>query len=144
ILKLNALEAVISEYAYSARDPREPTRVKAERHRDEVKKDLDAAMAKLRGETVKQLRLKAMTEYEAAQAHLERDLEVLTGQRDTLAAEMDQLKITDQKLGTSTTELEMLKDDIKQEAKAQDKISDELHVLRIELGAPPRVSLAQE
>lgn len=144
ILKLNALEAVISEYAYSAVDPREPTRVKAERRRDEVKKELDAVMAKLRGEAVKQMRLRAQAEYDTAQAQLERDLDVSVGQRDTLGAEMDQLKITDQKLGTSTTELEMLKDDIKQEAKAQDKISDELHVLRIELGAPPRVSLAQE
>jgi capsular exopolysaccharide synthesis family protein len=144
ILKLNALETVITEYAYSAQDPRWPTRVKAERQRDEVKKELDAAMAKLRGEAVKQLQMKAQEDYGTTLAQLEKDLEVLVGQRDTLAAEMDQLKINDQKLGTGNTELEMLKDDIKQEAKAEEKIHDELAVLRIELNAPPRVSLAQE
>jgi capsular exopolysaccharide synthesis family protein len=143
ILKLNALETVVSEYKYST-DPTWPTRVKAERQRDEVKKELDAAMAKLRGEAVKQLQEKAQDDYGMALAQLGKDLEVLVSQRDTLAAEMEQLKVMDQKLGTSTTELEMLKDDIKQEAKAQDKINDELHVLRIELNAPPRVSIAQE
>jgi capsular exopolysaccharide synthesis family protein len=145
ILRANAHAAVIEDYDKTATKPlEEPSRMRAARNLAALQKDLDVAMAKLRVEAVKLLRQRAVGEHDATQIQLEKDLEILTGQRDTLAMEIDQIKESDQKLGVSTTELEMLKDDIKQEAKALELIKDELHYLRIELGAPARVSLAQE
>src|SRR5437016_1928554 len=48
------------------------------------------------------------------------------------------------KIGNSSTELEMLKAEIKREEDVYEKVANELEALQVELRSPPRVSLYQE
>jgi capsular exopolysaccharide synthesis family protein len=75
---------------------------------------------------------------------LEKDLEVAVSQRDAVGSELEKVRQQAERLGVSSTDLELLRAEIRQDEKTLERIGEELHNLRIELGAPPRVTLAQE
>jgi len=144
-LQINAIKSVMTEYRRSAVEPeREPTYIAARRQLVEVDRELNALVNKLRGDAVQQIRGRILLDFQNTLAQLERDYEVAAGQRDTIAAEVEKVRETAEKLGASSTELEMLRADIRQEDRDLEKVNGELSALRIELNAPHRVSLAQE
>ena len=144
-LQVNAIKSVLTEYRRSAVEPeREPTYIAAKRQLAEVEKELGVLVDQLRGDVVKVIRGRIDLDFKNTLAQLERDYEVAVGQRDTIAAEVDKVRESAEKLGGASTELEMLRADIRQEDRDLEKVNGELSALRIELNAPNRVSLAQE
>jgi capsular exopolysaccharide synthesis family protein len=145
VLRANALDVIIKKYREIATEPeKEPNYVMAQEQLVTVRKEMDGVTGKRRGEVAAQIRLRMVAEFETEQARLAKDAEVAVGQRDAVGTELEKLRDSAEKLGNSSTELEMLKADIRQEEKTLEKIKDQQTALQTELNAPPRVSLAQE
>src|SRR5262245_56877873 len=69
---------------------------------------------------------------------------MLIEQEKNLGGEVERLGKEADKVGTSSTELEMLRAEVQRDDKVATRVSDELDVLNIELNSPARVTLQQE
>ena len=70
--------------------------------------------------------------------------EILKKQEQQLREELEKYSQTVKDIGTSSYELELMKDEVDQVAKISDKVGGEMEALRIELQSPTRVTLLQE
>lgn len=71
-------------------------------------------------------------------------VEILRKQEQLLREELEKYSQTVKDIGTSSYELEMMKDEVEQVAKISEKVGAEMEALRIELQSPTRVTLLQE
>jgi len=71
-------------------------------------------------------------------------VEILRKQEQLLREELEKYSQTVKDIGTSSYELEMMKDEVEQVAKISEKVGGEMEALRIELQSPTRVTLLQE
>ncbi len=71
-------------------------------------------------------------------------LDILKRQEQLLREELDKYSALVKNIGTSSFELESMKDDIEQVAKTSNKVGAEMEALRIELQSPTRISMLQE
>ncbi len=71
-------------------------------------------------------------------------VEILKKQEQQLREELEKYSQTVKDIGTSSYELELMKDEVDQVAKISDKVGGEMEALRIELQSPTRVTLLQE
>jgi polysaccharide biosynthesis transport protein len=145
VLRANALALILDAYQKGAAYPeKEPNFQIVKQQQDALRKEMDPVVGKLRTEAIGQLRLKMVGDHEVEQAKLEKELEVILGQREAIQTELDKIRDSAEKLGNSSTELEMLRADIQQEDRLLSSIKEQQQSLQIELNAPQRVSLAQE
>jgi capsular exopolysaccharide synthesis family protein len=141
ILKLKDL---IAEYRNSAVQQDEPSLLRAQRQLAEAEKGLEGRKAQLRPELQERLRQRVRADSDAGLAQFETEVAALTEQDKRLRAEVDTLSKEAGKIGTSSTELEMLRAEIQREDKVATRVGDEVDVLQIELRSQPRVTLSQE
>ncbi len=71
-------------------------------------------------------------------------VEIIKKQEQLLREELEKYSQTVKDIGTSSYELEMMKDEVEQVAKISEKVGGEMEALRIELQSPTRVTLLQE
>ncbi len=71
-------------------------------------------------------------------------VEILKKQEQLLREELEKYSQTVRDIGTSSYELEMMKNEVEQVAKISEKVGAEMEALRIELQSPTRVTLLQE
>ncbi|HXG11929.1 MAG TPA: polysaccharide biosynthesis tyrosine autokinase, partial [Gemmataceae bacterium] len=109
-----------------------------------LQKQLEARREELRASLVSRLRQKARAEYDAALAQLQSEIGPLEKQEQDLREEVQRLAREVEKIGTSSTELEMLGADIKRDEKTATRMAEELEQLKVEQRSPSRVNLYQE
>jgi capsular exopolysaccharide synthesis family protein len=145
LTRIARLEEVISDYEANARYPeKESTYIRARQRVESHKKALSKRRQELRVELAKGVGLNSRAEYHIKLSQLEQDLLPLARQEEALRKEVDKLKTDAEKVGTSSTTVEMLREEIKVDEQFSDKVGAQLDQLRVELQSPHRVNLYQE
>jgi capsular exopolysaccharide synthesis family protein len=98
----------------------------------------------MRPKVLEALKAQAQDEYQAGLAQHFEEVQPLAAQEKILLAEVQALAAEADKIGASSTELEMLRAELKQEELVLERVGHELEALQVELRSPPRVSLYQE
>jgi len=145
--RMSRVQDVIDEYTSpgGAKNPEaEPTYRQAKARLAAIQKELDARIAKIREEVGKRITSKVKTDYEAALGQLQTEVALAAENEKRVGDEVESLKKESEKIGTMSTEMEMLRGEIDLEGKVAKEIDEKAKTLGLELRAPPRVSLAQE
>jgi capsular exopolysaccharide synthesis family protein len=144
LFRVNQLQDLVSEYQHSALRDDEPSLKKAQSMLEETKKNLDVRREELRPNVLERLRLRNQNDHQADLAQIQTEVATLTEQEKRIRGEVEALGKEADKVGTSSTELEMLRAEVQRDDKVANRVGDELDVLKIELRSPPRVTLNQE
>jgi capsular exopolysaccharide synthesis family protein len=105
---------------------------------------LDVRRQELRPDVLERLRQKNQNDNQTTIAEIQTQVASLTEQEKKLRGEVEALGKEADKVGTSSTELEMLRAEVQRDDKVATRVGDELDVLKIELRSPARVTLNQE
>ena len=129
--RIAEVKQLIAKYEMQVVDPNHPTLVS---YRDELE-ELKTSLGQGKGnvEAIKDGE-------EVALSHVE----ILKKQEQQLREELEKYEQTVKGIGTSSYELELMRDEVEQVAKISDKVGGEMEALRIELQSPTRVTLLQE
>ena len=122
----------------------EGTLVRARTHHAAAQKEIDQRRAAIEQTLATEQRRKQEVELKANVEGLKDTVAVLLQQEKSLREEMEQLNRDAEKIGRTSTEVELLSSEIKQEEKLSQQVADELEALQVELRSPNRVNLAQE
>jgi capsular exopolysaccharide synthesis family protein len=144
LLRVNQLQDLVSEYQHSALRDDEPSLKKAQSMLEETKKNLEIRRVELRPDVMERLKQKNQNDNQATLAQIETEVALLMEQEKKIRGEVEALEKEADKVGTSSTELEMLRAEVQRDDKVATRVGDELDVLKIELRSPPRVTLNQE
>jgi capsular exopolysaccharide synthesis family protein len=144
LFRINQLQDLVSEYQHSALRDDEPSLKKAQALLEETKKSLEVRRTELRPDVLERLRQRNQNDSQAALAEIQTHVASLIEQEKKLKDEVEALGKEADKVGTSSTELEMLRAEVQRDDKVATRVGDELDVLKIELRSPPRVTLNQE
>jgi capsular exopolysaccharide synthesis family protein len=143
-VRLDKLKQIIREYERAGTRSDEPTLVRAREMIEEAQKGLEERKAALLADVGKRAGARAKAEYDAAVVQLQTEVESLAAQEKALETEANGLAGKAKTIGTSSTELEMLRAKIDREKKYADKVWDDVELLKAEVKSPPRVTLLQE
>jgi len=138
------VEDTIDRYVLAGAPRTDSSMITLQGRRESVLKKLDARFKDLRPAIVERLRLQSRDEHVMGLAHLQDEIAPLAAQEKTLLKEVQVLGAEADKIGTSSTEMEMIRAEIKQEETVMERVGHELEALQVELRSPPRVSLYQE
>ena len=144
VSRMLRLKDIIAEYQHSAVHNDEPSLLRAQRQLAEAEKALEARKTQLRPELLERVRQKLRADSDTGLVQLQAEVAALTEQDKRLRGEVETLSKEADKIGTSSTELEMLRAEIQREDKIATRVGDEVDVLQIELRSQPRVTLSQE
>jgi capsular exopolysaccharide synthesis family protein len=144
MLRLARLKEIVAEYQQTAVRDDEPSLIRARHQLDDAQKALETRRAEILPQLLKRQQQLARSEFEATRAQLESEIGPLADQQRDLHAQLDLLEKEAEKMGNSSTDLELLRDEIKREQKALERVGDEREALSVELRSPPRVNLYQE
>jgi succinoglycan biosynthesis transport protein ExoP len=142
--RLTKLQEIIRDYEQHALNPNEGTLVRARTHHAAAQKEIDQRRAAIEQTLSTEQRRKQEVELKANVEGLKDTVAVLLQQEKSLREEMEQLNRDAEKIGRTSTEVELLSSEIKQEEKLSQQVADELEALQVELRSPNRVNLAQE
>ncbi|MBY0528428.1 MAG: polysaccharide biosynthesis tyrosine autokinase [Gemmataceae bacterium] len=138
------VDDLIERYDKEALNPGELTRIRALQQRESITKSLESRMAYLRTEIAKRYKQKARDDYQTVLTQLKSELELIQENEKNLRDQLEALTKESEKIGTTSTEMELVRADIRREEKAIEQVGDESQRLTVELRSPPRVSLYQE
>jgi capsular exopolysaccharide synthesis family protein len=144
LFRVNQLQDLVTEYQHSALRDDEPSLKKAQSMLEETKKSLEVRREELRPDVVERLKQRNQNDNQAALAEIQTVVASLIEQEKKLREDVEALGKEADKVGTSSTELEMIRAEVQRDDKVATRVGDELDVLRIELRSPPRVTLNQE
>jgi capsular exopolysaccharide synthesis family protein len=144
LARLSQLQELVAEYQHSALRDDEPSLKRAKLLLEETKQRLETRRTELRPDVLERLKQKTRDDGQVSLAQLQTEVAALNEQEKKVRAEVESLEKETDKVGTSSTELEMLRTEIQREDKVANRVGDELQVLKIELRSPPRVTLNQE
>ena len=144
IARIAQLQEVVTEGEQHAVRKDEGTLVRARQRLETERKSLDSRREEVRTRLTERLRQAARVDYEMTRMQLQNDIAPLTEQEKALRGRAEILAAQAEKIGNSSTELEMLRAEINREDKAANQVGDEREKLQIELRSPPRVSMYQE
>jgi capsular exopolysaccharide synthesis family protein len=109
-----------------------------------VKKRVEERRDELRADFTKRLRQKAQMDYELTLNQFEDEVSRLANEEKKLLADLEALNQQADIVGTASTELEMLKAEIKTDENNVGEIQNQLNKLSVELKSPFRVTGYQE
>jgi capsular exopolysaccharide synthesis family protein len=135
---------IIKDYQTNAVNPREPTRVRAERELKKAEAKLEKRRAEVRAELAAAAKERAQAEADSHRVDLESHLGTVKAFHDKVHAEVEKMVADSSKIGQSSTELEHLRDEIKRESRILDDVGERLEKLRLELRSPQRISVYQD
>jgi succinoglycan biosynthesis transport protein ExoP len=145
LARLSRVQDVLDEYGAGAKNPEaEPTYRQAKGRLVAIQKELDVRIAKIREEVAKRIASRVKGEYEAGLAQLRTEAGLAADNEKRVGEEVEALRKESEKIGTMSTEMEMLRGEIELEGKVAKEIDEKAKTLGLELRAPSRVSLAQE
>jgi capsular exopolysaccharide synthesis family protein len=137
------VEDLIDKYVNAGAPRTDSAVVMLQGRRASLEKRLETHLAELRPAALKDLRLRVKDGQTGGLAQLEDELAPLLAQEKALSDEVLALEKEADKIGTSSTEMEILRAEIKLEQAVMDRVSHELNSLQVELRSPPRVTLSQ-
>ncbi len=138
------VEDTIDRYVLAGAPRTDSSMITLQTRRESLLKKMDARMRELRPMVADRLRLKGQDDQTAHLTQLQDEIAPLAAQEKTLQKEVQALGAEADKIGTSSTEMELLRAEIKQEETVVERVGHELEALQVELRSPPRVSLYQE
>ena len=141
--RIARLKEIISDYESTAAQPGEGNLRRAEEKMAASQKALEERRRELTTELEDRFRNNSGALSEANLAQLQDEVASLTSHEKSLSAEVAELGKQLGKIGTSSTELEILRVEIKQDENMTEKIADQLESLRVELRRPARITLYQ-
>jgi capsular exopolysaccharide synthesis family protein len=144
LARLEELRRIIKGYERAGSRADEPTLVRAREQVADTEKALEVRRQALQADLGKRARGKVQADYEAILAQLQGEVGSLMAQEKALEKEAGTVAEQAKRIGTSSTELEMLRAKIEREKKYADKVWDDVELLKAELKSPPRVTLLQE
>jgi capsular exopolysaccharide synthesis family protein len=141
---LAQVEDTIDRYVQAGAPRSDSSMITLHGRRESLLAKIDTRLAALRPTMLKRMRLETKSEVAGGMARLQDEIAPLAAQEKTLRKEVAALGAQADKIGTSSTEMEMIRAEIKQEEAVMDRVGQELEALQVELRSPPRVSLYQE
>jgi capsular exopolysaccharide synthesis family protein len=141
---LAQVEDVIDRYVQAGAPKTDSSMITLEGRKQSLLQKIEARKKELRPAIVEHLRLRGKDDYNVELAKLQDEIAPLAAQERTLLKEVQVLGAEADKIGTSSTEMEMITAEIKQEETVMERVGHELEALQVELRSPPRVSLYQE
>jgi capsular exopolysaccharide synthesis family protein len=142
--RVTQLERLVMEYERTAVSPTEHGLLVARRRLDSTRRDLETRQAEVRKTVLARLQQKVRGDYESGLAQIQEEINLLTEQEKNLQAQVQAMAKDMGEIGKTSTELDMLREDIKRDEKVCDTVGSELEALQVELRSPDRVSLYQE
>jgi capsular exopolysaccharide synthesis family protein len=141
---LAQVEDTLDRYVQAGAPKTDSSMITLEGRRQSLLQKIEARYKELRPAIVEHLRLRGRDDYNVELARLQDEIAPLAAQEKTLLKEVQVLGAEADKIGTSSTEMEMITAEIKQEETVMERVGHELEALQVELRSPPRVSLYQE
>jgi succinoglycan biosynthesis transport protein ExoP len=141
--RIARLKEIISDYESTAARAGEGSLRRAEEKMEAAQKAFDGRRVELTRELEERYRSNAGAQSEVNLAQLQDEVASLTAHEKSLNLEVAELGKQLEKIGTSSTELEILRVEIKQDENMSEKIADQLESLRVELRRPARITLYQ-
>lgn len=143
--RLSRVQDVMDDYRRHSRNPEsEPTYREAKEKDASIRKTLDARIAQIREEVAKRFRAKARADYETVLNQLQTEVTLVAEHEHNARAQVEALTKEAEKIGHSSTEMELLRADIRREERTAEQVGDEAQKLAVEVRAPARAILAQE
>lgn len=142
--RITKLQELIREYELRAQNPNESSLVRARSHLKASEKEVDQRRAVLTDAITVEMKRRHELETRAGIDGLKDTIAILAQQEKSLQDEVDRLNRDAEKIGRTSTEVELLSSEIKQEERLAQQVADELESLQVELRSPNRVNLAQE
>jgi succinoglycan biosynthesis transport protein ExoP len=118
--------------------------VQLQKRKAGLEKQIAERQKEIRPKVVEDLKAMAKEDYDIGLAQLHEEVLPLAAQEKTLRDEVQSLATEADKIGSSSTELEMLRAELKQDEKVLERVGNEYEALQVELQSPPRVALNQE
>lgn len=142
--RIAKLDEIIRDYELHATNPNEASLIRARTHRDAAQKEIERRRQVIQEGLLAEQRRRQQAEHGALFDGLRDAVGVLAQQEKTLREEVEMLNREAEKIGRTSTEVELLGSEIRQEEKLAQQVADELEALQVELRSPNRVNLAQE
>lgn len=145
IRQMTDLRDVIRHYDMTAVNPQaEPGRVTAQRRLRVLQRDYADHKAEVTADLQKKAQRAARSDGDSDVAAAQQELNALLEQEKYWSAEVERASKELQRLGGSSTEVEMLRVEIGVERTALEKLLQQKEALQMEMTAPKRVTLFQE
>jgi capsular exopolysaccharide synthesis family protein len=140
VARLTQLQDIIADYEERAVNPNEATLVNSRAMRAKVRRLLKARQARLKKGLADQLRAKAREEHEAGLAQLQVAVASLVDQEKALRTKLEEQTAQANKVSSTSTNMDLLEDEIKQDERFVADLWNKLGPLEIEVNSKPRVS----
>ncbi|MFN4258324.1 MAG: hypothetical protein ACK4RK_03450 [Gemmataceae bacterium] len=141
--KVMVFKEIELDYVKNARHADEPSLVRARQHIVELQRAIDERKQTLAQALVQDIQKQFEQERHNALNQMRREVDNLREQEKLLGAEVQRISEQTEKLGVSSTELEILKNEIQQEETLANRIGEEKDALQVELRSPPRAKIYQ-
>jgi capsular exopolysaccharide synthesis family protein len=139
--RLKRVQDVIDGFGEGSR---QPTYIAARDVARGLKKKIETRKSELAEKLKRRTDKRDMSELELVKVQLENQIALLTTERDRLEKDVNELKAKVAQIGTSTTDLETLRADVRREEQLVNDLGNQVDRLRVEVKSPARVSLFQE
>jgi capsular exopolysaccharide synthesis family protein len=140
--RLKVMETLISDLG---EESREPTAIVAREKRVELKRKIEQRKGEVETKIKNRTEKRDLAEVELVRVQLEKQVVLLKDELDRREGELKELMNKAAQIGSSTNDLDALKDVVKREQQTVNELGAQLDRLRIEIASnPPRVSLYQE
>jgi capsular exopolysaccharide synthesis family protein len=139
--RIAQLQETIARFETVARNPAEPALQQYRLELTAVEKALNDRRTELRPVVVQQLSARAGGDLNIVD--LKKQINLLDQQDKLLTEEITRISAETEKVGTSSSDLELLRTEITQIDSIANRIGAEQEALRVELQSPPRITLLQ-
>jgi capsular exopolysaccharide synthesis family protein len=142
--RIAALKQVVADYDRNAVRKQEVSAIRVRQELDSAKTALEDRRKEIRKEVTEQYRQHLREQTTGDLSQVEAEVAPLVEQEKWLREEVDRVGKEAAKIGTTSGELDMLRDEIKRDEQLVEQIGTQLDKAQIELSSANRVSLDQE
>jgi capsular exopolysaccharide synthesis family protein len=141
--RVNQLKQLIARYEMLAVDKNTAAIATHRAELESTEKSLAEHRVELRPMVAEQLRTRVRGDLQLTAVEMERQIGSLAEQEKLLQEDIDRYGADVEKIGTSSSDLELLRTEINQMDGIANRIGAEMEALRVELQSPPRITLLQ-
>jgi polysaccharide biosynthesis transport protein len=140
--RLKRMETLVSDYGDNSR---QPTAIEARRIAQDLKKKLEVRRTEVEAKIKRRTEKRDLSELELSRVQLEKRVNLQQAELDRRESELKELSTRIAQIGSSSNELEVLRDQVKREEEMVRELGAQVDRQRIEVRSnPPRVSQFQE
>jgi capsular exopolysaccharide synthesis family protein len=143
VQRVSQLKQLIARYEMVAVDKNTTAIATHRAELESTQKALADRCVELRPTVADQLRTKVRGDFQLTAVEMEQQIASLAEQEKLLQEDIDRYGADVEKIGTSSSDLELLRTEINQMDGIANRIGAEMEALRVELQSPPRITLLQ-